>query len=210
MRQIQSHTSPLLKPVLSASIQRHKTHHQRSWTLAHREHFDHGNSSVKAKTNKGCTSNTKTFCWWNSIFRLLVSSILVPCVWLHTNQSLQDYNFQIRPMILFDFFYIDVLVISLTLTDFTLFPSETKPNWYILLKWAWRKSCLHNHLFVYFIYPLHNAGTHNTNKTHNLILYGLSLLKNAVWQLLLTSPAVKCTSKLTNQASCTSIKVKSA
>lgn len=45
-------------------------------------------------------------------------------------------------MILFDFFYIDVLVISLTLTDFTLFPSETKPNWYILLKWAWRKSCL--------------------------------------------------------------------
>lgn len=77
VRQVWCCTGPLLKPVLSTSISCPKTRHQRSWTLALSEHFDHGNSSAKAKTNKRCTSNHKTFFWWNSLFRLLLLCILV-------------------------------------------------------------------------------------------------------------------------------------
>lgn len=77
VRQVWCCTGPLLKPVLSASISCPKRRHQRSWTLALSEHFDHGNSSVKAKTNKRCTSNPKTFFWSNSLFGLLLLCILV-------------------------------------------------------------------------------------------------------------------------------------
>lgn len=81
MGHVQSPIRPLLKPVLSTSIQRCKTDYQRSWTLAFRKNFDHGNTSIKTKTNKRFTSNRNIFLWWDSI--LLVAWILFS-VWANT------------------------------------------------------------------------------------------------------------------------------
>ncbi len=144
--QIQGPISPLVKLVLSAFIQCRKTHRQRSWTLAPREHFDHGNSSVKAKTNKWCTSNTKADSWWNSIFRLLVSCILVSiqpserCIITHwmlfTRVSVSKLCTGTR------FFFCVVFVNLSFIQDLALFPSETVLNWYNMLTWARCHACL--------------------------------------------------------------------
>lgn len=81
MGHVQSPIRPLLKPLLSTSIQRCKTDYQRSWTSAFRKNFDHGNTSIKTKTNKRFTSNRNIFLWWDSI--LLVAWILFS-VWANT------------------------------------------------------------------------------------------------------------------------------
>lgn len=92
VRQNQSPTSPLLKPVLNAPIQCHKIQRQRSWTLDLRDCFDHGNSSLKGKANKRCVSNAIYFvseisylyCWCH-VFWLVSSQ--VSCASSHTNHS---------------------------------------------------------------------------------------------------------------------------
>lgn len=173
-RRVQNSSSPLLKPVLSASILCRKTHHQRSWTLALREHIDHGNSSVKAKTNKRCTSNPKTSTWWNSIFRLLVSCILIGPAqrYVHVDTLLTHYSFKVAGLLnIFSRSWNYPLLFFGTHSFSSL--SQTILNCDTLYKHELDAKLPGTKSFVCFTLSFQSTDTQKSNRSQNLILHRL-------------------------------------
>lgn len=186
MRQVQSPTIHFLSQRLvpPSSVTKHTIRGREPW---HSEStLTMGIAELKPKQTSA-TSNAKTFCWWNYIFRLLESCIFV----------------SIQP----DTMYMTTQWSLITGQTFATKISPKFRNQAQFTKRAPSNSVMqrlprHDLLHMYVIYLFSNRNLQNKQELYVLtysISYGLTMVNNVLWHLLLTF-SVKCRGKPTSQS----------